>query len=476
MGDKKKALNYYMLALPLPWSMEQGILDQAGYCLDGANKADPEDMGLRHLRASYFVDLGDHQKAAGSYHQIWQLRPKNLEALKKAATNAVSTFNILEDHIKKKPKDSDADVVRLLASLLMSESAHEKALQYIQTCSASKELPVDLLVKAGICHVHLGNFETAEEYFSVLNVNDCGDLVVEVADSLMSVKNHESALKYYLMLEGSAGGDKKGLLNLNIGRCYQFLSARAQAIDYLYKALEELHNDIDARLDLVSLLLEEDKEDEAISVLSPPPPDSESRTSDRRKPWWTEGKIKLELSYIYRSKGFTKAFVETILPLVRETLFQRKARIKKRLPKGVLYKRLQVLDEHQTGNVFHGFHPIASSSDLSKAARAKKLLQKRETKREEKRAAALAAGIEWQSDELDDESPLVAESWWLKAGGWKLAAYREPPLPNILKDDDQLTLIVDFCKGLVSVKKYSEALEIITSILKLAQNTLSVEK
>ncbi|KAJ0713861.1 putative tetratricopeptide-like helical domain superfamily [Helianthus annuus] len=276
----------------------------------------------------------------------------------------------------------------------------------------------------------------------------------------MSVKNHESALKYYLMLEGSVGGDKKGLLNLNIGRCYQSLSARAQAIDYLYKALEELDNDIDARLDLVSLLLEEDKEDEAISVLSPPP-DSESRTSDRRKPWWTEGKIKLELSYIYKSKGFTKAFVETILPLVRETLFQRKARIKKRLPESVLYKRLQVLDEHQTGNVFHGF---ASSSDLSKAARAKKLLQKKETKREEKRAAALAAGIEWQSDESDDdddESP---------------AAYREPPLPNILKDDDQLTLIVDLCKGLVSVKKYSEALEIITSILKLAQNTLSVEK
>ncbi|KAJ0713862.1 putative tetratricopeptide-like helical domain superfamily [Helianthus annuus] len=188
MGDKKKALNYYMLALPLTpkdvslwklcftWSMEQGILDQAGYCLDGANKADPEDMGLRHLRASYFVDLGEHQKAAGSYHQIWQLRPKNLEALKKAATlyqkcgQQERGINILEDYMKKNPKDSDVDVVRLLASLLMSESAHEKALQYIQTCSASKELPVDLLVKTGICHVHLGNLETAEEFCSVLNV------------------------------------------------------------------------------------------------------------------------------------------------------------------------------------------------------------------------------------------------------------------------------------------------------------------
>ncbi|KAL9993105.1 putative tetratricopeptide-like helical domain superfamily [Helianthus debilis subsp. tardiflorus] len=485
MGDKKNALNYYDLAARLTpkdvslwklcstWAMELRFFGQACYYLDKAIKADPEDTDLRHFRASFLVDLGLHQKAAESYHQIWQLHPKNLEALKKAARlyqkcgQLERSINILEGYMKKNSNDSDVDVVRLLASFLMSESAHEKALQYIQ--DAFKELPVDLLVKAGICHVHLGNLETAEEFFGVLtrkNVNDCSDLVVEVADSLMSVKNHESALKYYLMLEGSTGS-KKGLLNLNIGRCYQFLSARTQAIHYLYKALEELEDDIDARLDLASLLLEEDKEDEAISVLSPPS-DSELRvglTSDTRKPWWTEGKIKLKLSYIYKSKGSTKVFVETIFPLVRETLYletiQRKARPKKRLPKSVLYKRLQVLDEYQSDNVFHGFRPIASSSDLSKAARAKKVLQKKETKRQEKRAAALAAGIEWQSDESDDdESP----------------TYREPPLPNILKDDDQLTLIVDLCKGLVSVKKYWEALEIVTSSLKLAQNTLSTEK
>ncbi|KAK1433400.1 hypothetical protein QVD17_10310 [Tagetes erecta] len=490
MGDKKRALGFYMLAahltpkeasrwkLLITWSLEQGNSGQARYCLDRAIKADPEDMGLRYHRASLFVELGEHQKAAESYDQIWQLRPKNIEALKTAATlyrkcgQHERSIHILEDYMKKNPKDADLSVVLLLASFLMSENAHEKALHYIQyahqSCSEVKELPFDLSIKAGICHVHLGNMEKAEDFFRVLtqkDVNDCGHLIIEVADSLMSVKNHESALKYYLMLEGSAG-DNKGLLFLNIGRCYYCLSARTQAIDYLYKALQDLDSDIDARLDLVSFLLEEDKEDEAICVLSPPP-DSESRvalTSDRGKPWWTDGKIKLKLSYIYQSKGYTEAFVETIFPLVRETLFletiQRKARSKRRLPKSELYKRVQVLDEYQTDSVFQGFRPIASSADLSKAARAKKSLLKKEKKREAKRAAALAAGIEWQSDESDDESP----------------AYREPPLPNLLKDEDQLTLIVELCKGLVSVKKYWEALEIITASLKLAQNVLSTEK
>lgn len=59
--------------------------------------------------------------------------------------------------------------------------------------------------------------------------------------------------------------------------------------------------------------------------------------------------------------------------------------------------------------------PIVHASDYqfnllnynrSKASRAKKLLQKKEALREEKRAAALAAGIDWKSDDSDDEPPV----------------------------------------------------------------------
>ncbi|KAI3788857.1 hypothetical protein L2E82_01635 [Cichorium intybus] len=90
---------------------------------------------------------------------------------------------------------------------------------------------------------------------------------------------------------------------------------------------------------------------------------------------------------------------------------------------------------------------------MSKANRAKRSLQKQE----ERRAAASAAGVEWQSDESDDDSPV----------------YREPPLLNLLKDEELLMLIIDLCRGLVSIQRYWEALEIITSTLKLAQNTLN---
>lgn len=42
--------------------------------------------------------------------------------------------------------------------------------------------------------------------------------------------------------------------------------------------------------------------------------------------------------------------------------FQVKAR--KRLTKSVLFERVKVLAERQTDNVFHGFRPMASASDL----------------------------------------------------------------------------------------------------------------
>lgn len=79
-------------------------------------------------------------------------------------------INNLEDYLKKTPKDADVDVVCLLASFLMSESAHEKALQHIhQAYSSVEELPVELSIKAGICHVHLGNLEKAEVFIIFFN-------------------------------------------------------------------------------------------------------------------------------------------------------------------------------------------------------------------------------------------------------------------------------------------------------------------
>ncbi|KAM3323972.1 general transcription factor 3C polypeptide 3 isoform X1 [Capsicum chacoense] len=492
MGDKKRAMNFYMLAahlspkdaslwkLLVAWSIEQGDRKQTRYCLSKAISADPEDVSLRYDRASIYIELGDYQKAAESYEQIARLCPNDVEVLKTAVQyyrkcgKHEYAVGILEDFLKNHPTEADLSVIHLLAVIHMEDNAHLKALDLIECAKqryfTGKQMPLNLSIKAGICHLHLGHIEDAKIIFSAVqyeNASQHPDIVTEVADSLMTLKNYESALKYYLMLEGDENKNK-GYLHLRIAECYVYLRERVQAIEYFYKAVNELEDSVDARLTLSSILLEEHKDDEAVSVLSAPKESESSVDSSSGKPntWWLNSKIKLKLCQIYRDKGSLEACVDVIFPLIRETLFlksvQPKVKVRRRLSKSVLNQRIKVVDGHRTDTIFHGFKPVALASDLSKAARARKLLRKKEMLKEAKKAAALAAGANWKSDDSDSESPEHV--------------YREPPLPDLLKDEEHLCLIVDLCKALISLQRYWDALEIINLCLKLASSTLSVEK
>ncbi|CAI9112914.1 OLC1v1013423C1 [Oldenlandia corymbosa var. corymbosa] len=493
MGDKKRAMDFYMIAahltpkdaslwkLLVSWSMEQGDRGQAKYCLSKALTADPEDINLQFHRASLYVELGDYLRAADSYEQISRLCPDNVEAVKTAAQlykkcgQRERAVNMLENFLSTCPGEADPNVIDLLGLLYMDAKTHLKALELIEKFGYSKnKMPLYLATKAGICSIYLGNMEKANAFFSLLlsdNIYEQRHLIFEVGDALLNHEHYECALEYYLRLVGVTGKNN-GHLHFKIAECYRYLKNHSQSIKYYYKALDELENNVDARLALSTLLLEEKKDDEAISVLSPPPKESvsESQSNSSRynasKPWWLDGKIKLKLSQIYKSKGLTEAFVDVIFPVVRETMFietiQRKFRPRKRLPKSVLSERIKVLGDERTDSVFQGFRPVALPSDLLRASRAKKVLKKKETLREAKRAAALAAGIEWMSDDSEDDLPRQPP--------------QEPPIPNLLKDVEHQSLLIDLCKGLSSLRRYWEALEVINLTLKLASNFLSTEK
>ncbi|XWS11537.1 hypothetical protein CRYUN_Cryun37aG0006800 [Craigia yunnanensis] len=234
-------------------------------------------------------------------------------------------------------------------------------------------------------------------------------------------------------------------------------------------ALQRLENNVDARLNLASLLIEDSKEDEAISLLSPPKNfdlQNIDPNSDTSKPWWHNEKIKLKLCNIYRAKGMIEDFVNTILPLVRESLYieslRLKIKVKKRLRESVLFQRVKKVDDQQTDGVFCGSRPIVTPADRLKASRARKLLQKKAALKEEKKAAAIAAGLDWHSDDTNDES--------------EEEHVKEPPLCNLLKDEEHQYLIIDLCKALESLQRYYEALEIIKLALKSGHHILPVEK
>ncbi|XP_021299995.1 general transcription factor 3C polypeptide 3 isoform X2 [Herrania umbratica] len=371
LGNNKIAFEFYMLAGILKpkdsslwkqlftWSIEQGNVSQTCYCLSKAITADPTDISLRFHQASLYVELGDHQRAAESYEQIQRLSPNNVEALKSGAKlyqkcgQTERAVAILEDYLHGHPSEVDLGVIDLLVAMLMEINAYKRAILKIEEAQiiyySEKELPLNLKIKAGICHIHRGDTEKAKIYFSVLEFgksHDHVDLITEVADTFISLKHFSSALKYYHMLETLDGVD-----------------------------------DI---------------------------------------------------------------------------------KVKKRLRDSVLFERVKKVDDQQTDGVFCGSRPIVTPADRMKASRARKLLQRKAALKEEKKAAAIAAGLDWQSDDANDKS--------------EQEPVKEPPLHNLLRDEEHQYLIIDLCKALASLQRYYEALEIIKLALKSGHNILPVEK
>lgn len=295
LGNTAKAMGCYWLAacykqkdsslwkLVFTWLIEQGDTSWAMSCLSEAVKADPNDIKLKFHLASVYVELGNFQRAADVYRQMVQLCPENIEALKMGAKlyqksgQIESSVDILEDYLKGHPSEADFGVIDLLASMLVQMNAYDRALKHIELVDlvyySGKELPLALKTKAGICHIQLGNTDKAEILLTAIhweNVSDHAESINEIADLFKNRELYSTALKYYHMLEVNAGVHNDGCLHLKIAECSLALKEREKAIIYFYKALQILEDNIDARLTLASLLLEDAKDEEAISLLTPP--------------------------------------------------------------------------------------------------------------------------------------------------------------------------------------------------------------
>ncbi|KAJ7521433.1 hypothetical protein O6H91_19G054300 [Diphasiastrum complanatum] len=496
MGDRKKALNFYMIAAHLTpkdvalwkrlasWSMEQGNLGQVIYCLTKAVKADPEDVDTKWDRASLFAELQDYQKAADAFEQILVLRPSDVEVCRMVAKmqhkngQHQRAIQVLEKLIEENPTEADFTAVNLLAELYMEQGLHLSAIAQIdharmRYCSG-RGLPLDLTVKAGLCYAHTGDFESAERCFKELmkeNTNEFVDLITEVTETYMSLGEHERALPFLIMLAENGGASDS--IDLKIAECYQSMGAEVEAIEAYHKVVHKMPEHVDARLILASLLVKNERHDEALAVLTPhmqTTQDDSSQPAHGDTYWWENPKVKVMHAQICYKVGKVSLVLETFLPLIQETLQvkslnQKLTKRKKRLSKSVLSERVRWLEENDIDEVFHGFGTILSRNDRLKASRARRMLAKMAAEKEEKKAAALAASLDWESEEESDEEERLPENVELKI----------PPLPNLLKEDDLYDLLLQTCKMLAVSKRYWEALEIIHHSLRLGRS-LSSEK
>ncbi|XP_015698100.1 general transcription factor 3C polypeptide 3 isoform X2 [Oryza brachyantha] len=466
-GEVDKALNFLILAAyvsPKDVFLWKKLIDMAlkkedaalaRHCVLKAMRADPEDVGLKFDCANIYRAFRDYQKAAEIYEQIVRIYPSNIVARKAAAQmyrdcgQIDKAISLLEDYVNGQTTNIDSSLLDLLISLHLRNDAHSEAMRQIEKAhlvfGSQDKLPVQLQAKAVICHAYLGDMEHAEVFLQNVHLErskDNTDVIKEVANTLENLGQYEYAIKFYLMIEDVAVHND-GSSYVKVGECYVVIGEKRKAIPYFYKALQRMEDNVDVRITLSSLLVDEDKSDEAIVLLSPPD------NSDKPKPWWLDGKVKMHLAKLYYNKGMLENFVGTILIPILETLnieyANRKVRKSKKLPTNVLYERAKVLAEQRPESVFQGLRPIASPAELQKANRAKKLLEKR-----------AASNEDMIKDDLQRSKQV-------------------PPISGLLTDAENHQLVLHLCQTLALLHRYWEALQVINRTLKLGNDTFSDE-
>ncbi|CAH8392851.1 unnamed protein product [Eruca vesicaria subsp. sativa] len=430
---------------------EQGDMSLARKYASKAVKADPEDMSLKNEYVELCLSAGKYKEAAETYEKIFRRHPEIIEPLKLGTKYFLKSGkgeragNMLEDHIKSHPSEVRPDILDLLADVLMQINAYDRALKYIhdvrhQIYKLGKELPSSLIIRQAICHVRFQEMEQAENVLRILPqeaVAEHPKLIIDLADELTNIENFHSALKYYLLAINDTLNN--GYLFVKIARCYMSLENREQAITFYYKALNEVSDPIDARITLASLLLEDGKRDEAISVLSPPVnPDVETC---KEKAWWKKRKIRMHLCQMYHSEGMLEEFANTAFELVLKWVGRRMVKGKRK------------------------------RSDLSELQRYRRRRRPRDPQ-----ASELRGGRPKKLRKISATLKVterIGQRFAIKAHNEDMCSESEE---EAIKDEEYHRLFVDVCKALTSLQRYGKALEIVNLASILDAKMLPVEK
>jgi len=133
----------------------------------------------------------------------------------------------------------------------------ELDLQEATTMSFSHDLPIDIQSKLCIALIHCKKTDFASPLVNAileLNVDDYGDIFLDVAEALMEKKHFEEAVILFESLVGSQTYSLPAVW-LKLANCFGAIPERTEeAIDAYKQVIELAPSNPDARLALAALL------------------------------------------------------------------------------------------------------------------------------------------------------------------------------------------------------------------------------
>ncbi|EEB19830.1 General transcription factor 3C polypeptide, putative [Pediculus humanus corporis] len=326
-GLKEKSLQVAMIAAHLnPRDCEQWInlgerslqlnnLSDAITCYSRAIKYDPGNINPHIIRCQLLEQKGDRKSAIKSYHKLVdsvkaEFGSLILEYAKIAAryyheeNDIPKAKEVMETAFLKVPNSVSSEDVNLYVELLMMVRDYMKALEIIAkycdvkiegeedivaddetnqiacssfrvlSCDIPTEIPVQIHVKLIVILIHLKSCHLLDNllapFLELENVEQSGDLYIDVVEALMSEGMHIEALKLLKLLTESKNYSLPAVW-LNYAECLKHLGRLEEAVSAYLMVMQQAPKHVEARLMVSQLLNELGRSDEAISVLTQDP-------------------------------------------------------------------------------------------------------------------------------------------------------------------------------------------------------------
>jgi general transcription factor 3C polypeptide 3 (transcription factor C subunit 4) len=296
-GDSRRSLDFKMIGAHLTprdaglWrqlaheSATQGNSRQAIYCLTRVLRLEPDDPHARWDRSVLYHEVGEARKAVEGLEKLRSLRPADGDVVSMLARvyhqlNAVDkAAQCLDEFLQEQPEVADATAVNMLAEILMAQTKYAEVLalfrreaRHVAPPDGRGPVPLDLGVKAAVCHAYLGDTAAADEGLAPLLATglDNGtyaDLYLQAANAFWAIGDAQRSYSLLAALRSLPAYDGAALW-ARLATCLIELRDVSAACELYEDVLAQHPDDPDAIGAYAEVLVQCGRTDEAMRQLA----------------------------------------------------------------------------------------------------------------------------------------------------------------------------------------------------------------
>ena len=484
-GDSRRSLDFKMIGAHLTprdaglWrqlaheSATQGNSRQAIYCLTRVLRLEPDDPHARWDRSVLYHEVGEARKAVEGLEKLRALRPADGDVVSMLARvyhqlNAVDkAAQCLDEFLQEQPEVADATAVNMLAEILMAQAKYAEVLalfrreaRHVAPPDGRGPVPLDLGVKAAVCHAYLGDTAAADEGLAPLLATglDNGtyaDLYLQAANAFWAIGDAQRSYSLLAALRSLPAYDGAALW-ARLATCLIELRDVSAACELYEDVLAQHPDDPDAIGAYAEVLMQCGRTDEAMRQLARMDATHAAGGSHAvaaaamaaAMPEDPEAVMRrLRAARLRGAAGDTVAFLAMALPLVSQSVDALTQAIATAVAaqQAGLYRRGGRKAKPPSGpqsadGVFQGF------------------VTKPKKRQKGQLVAVMRPGDGGQSPEhaLVDASQFVAPP--------------PPVIPNLLRDDEAFSMLTAVVGALIEARRLDDADRLVSSTIALTKS------